>query len=197
MNLLQRFQFNLRYFGSPPWDTGITPPEVFEFVKSHPAGRVLDIGCGTGTNIITLAKTGWRVTGFDFASRAIRIAKRKIKKAGVQADLFTDDVARMKNITGQYDLALDIGCFHGLENKAGYLAQLDRILVPGGFWLIYGFLTQDPGHTIRQIDPAALGMISGRGFNLLSQSNGFDQRERPSAWFLYQKDSKSHSKPSP
>ena len=140
MNIFRRLQFNLWYFRNPPWDSGITPPELFEFIQSHPAGRAIDIGCGTGTNVITLAKTGWQVTGFDFASRAIQIAKRKAKKANVQASLFTDDATRMKNVTGQFDLALDLGCFHSLENKADYLTQLDRILAPNGFWLMYGFL---------------------------------------------------------
>ena len=187
MNLFRRLQFDLWYLGSPPWDSGITPPEVFEFIQSHPAGRALDIGCGTGTNVITLVKAGWQVTGFDFASRAIQIAKRKIKRANVQAELFTDDATRMKNVSGQFDLALDIGCFHGLENKVDYLTQLDRILAPGGFWLMYGFLAQASDPSAPRIDPADLSRISAQGLTLLSQSNGFDKHERPSAWFLYQK----------
>ncbi len=184
MNLLRRLQFDLRYFGSPPWDSGITPPEVFEFIQNHPAGRALDIGCGTGTNVIALAKTGWQVTGFDFSPRAIQIAKRKIKQTNAQAQLFTDDAARMKNIKGQFELALDIGCFHALENKADYLTQLDRILAPGGFWLLYGFLAK----TTPGIDAATLSRIQNQGFSLLTRRDGFDGQERPSAWFLYQKD---------
>jgi SAM-dependent methyltransferase len=194
MNFLRRLQFNLRYFSTPPWDSGITPPEVFEFIQTHPAGRAIDIGCGTGTNVITLAKTGWQVTGFDFAPRAIQIAKRKIKKANVQASLFTGDATRMKNITGQFDLALDIGCFHGLENKADYLTQLDRILAPNGFWLMYGFLAQTSPSTSSGQAPTAPGIadsdlsrISAQALTLLSRRNGVDQGNRPSAWFLYQK----------
>ena len=187
MNFLRRLQFNFWYFRNPPWDSGITPPELFEFIQSHPAGRAIDIGCGTGTNVITLAKTGWQVTGFDFASHAIQIAKRKAKKANIQANLFTDDATRMKNVTGQFDLALDLGCFHGLENKADYLTQLDRILAPNGFWLMYGFLTPSPHSTAPGIADSDLDMISARAFTLLSRRNGFDKRERPSAWFLYQK----------
>ena len=187
MNFLRRLQFNLRYFRTPPWDSGITPPELFEFIQSHPAGRAVDIGCGTGTNVITLAKTGWQVTGFDFAVRAIQIAKRKVKKAHIQASLFTDDATRMKNVTGQFDLALDLGCFHSLENKADYLTQLDRVLAPNGFWLMYGFLAHASQLTASGLVDADLDMISARAFTLVSRRNGFDKRERPSAWFLFQK----------
>jgi ubiquinone/menaquinone biosynthesis C-methylase UbiE len=190
MNFLRRLQFDLLYFGSPPWDSGITPPEVFEFIQTHPAGCALDIGCGTGTNVIALAKAGWQVTGFDFAPRAIQIAKRKIKRANVQATLFTDDATRMKNVRGQFDLTLDIGCFHGVENKADYLTQLDRILAPGGFWLVYGFLAQAADSSAPRIESTDLSRISAQGLTLLSQRNGFDKRERPSAWFLYQKSKK-------
>jgi len=191
MNFLRRLQFNFWYFRNPPWDSGITPPELFEFIQSHPAGRAIDIGCGTGTNVITLAKTGWQITGLDFAPRAIQIAKRKIKKANVQATLFTDDATRMNKVTGQFDLALDLGCFHSLENKADYLTQLDRILAPNGFWLMYGFLNPSTSSgrtpTTLGIADSDLDMISARAFTLLSRRDGFDKRERPSAWFLYQK----------
>jgi 2-polyprenyl-3-methyl-5-hydroxy-6-metoxy-1,4-benzoquinol methylase len=187
MNFLRKLQFNLWYFRTPPWDSGITPPELFEFIQSHPAGRAIDIGCGTGTNVITLAKTGWQVAGFDFALRAIQVAKRKAKKANVQVSLFTDDATRMHKVTGQFDLALDLGCFHSLENKADYLTQLDRILAPNGFWLMYGFLTQSPHSTAPGIADSDLDMISARAFTLLSRRDGFDKRERPSTWFLFQK----------
>jgi ubiquinone/menaquinone biosynthesis C-methylase UbiE len=183
MSFYHRLLFNFWYFRNPPWDSGITPPELFEFIQSHPAGRAIDIGCGTGTNVITLAKTGWQVTGFDFASRAIQIAKRKAKKANIHANLFTDDATRMKNVTGQFDLALDLGCFHSIKNKADYLKQLDRILAPNGFWLMYGFYAP----TAPGISDSELDMISAQGLTLLSRRNGFDKRERSSAWFLYQK----------
>ncbi|MBK8780355.1 MAG: class I SAM-dependent methyltransferase [Anaerolineales bacterium] len=186
MNLLKRLQFNLSYFGKAPWDTGITPPELYDFIASHPAGHALDIGCGTGTNVITLVNAGWQATGFDFASRAINMAKQKIKRAGIQANVFTDDATQMKKVHGQFDLALDIGCFHGMENKADYLTQLTRVLAPGGFWLMYGFFRPEPHLPPHGLVDADLDMIPARGLTLLSRTDGFDKRERASSWFLYQ-----------
>lgn len=187
MSFLRRLKFDLWYLSAPPWDSGVTPPEVVEFIQSHPAGRALDIGCGAGTNVITLAGAGWQVAGFDFAPRAIRIAKRKIKQAGVRADLFTDDATRMRNVNGQFDLALDIGCFHGVTKKAEYLTQLKRILAPGGFWLLYGFLAETESAAIPKITPADLDLVSVHALTLVSRRNGMDGRERPSAWFLYRR----------
>jgi len=185
--MLRRLIFNYWYLRKPPWDSGISPPELLEFIQTHPAGKAIDLGCGTGTNIITLAQAGWQVTGVDFAARAINIAKRKLKKENIQADLHVGDVTKLDNISDQFDLALDIGCFHSLTQTGmrDYLNQLDRILTPNGFWLMYGFfkpgsLQSGPGLVEADID-----ILSSR-FTLISRQNGFDKRDRPSAWFLFQ-----------
>lgn len=185
--MLRRLNFNLWYFVRPPWDSGISPPELFDFLANHPAGRAIDIGCGTGTNIITLAQHGWQVTGIDFAPRAIRIAKHKIKKANVKAVLQVSDATKLNGITGPFDLALDLGCFHGMEGRAAYLAELDRILASGGHWLLYGFFKSDPHQTGSGLAATDLDLIQARGFRLLSRKDGWDKRERPSTWFLFQK----------
>jgi ubiquinone/menaquinone biosynthesis C-methylase UbiE len=186
MSFLRRLIFNFWYFRKPPWDSGISPPELFQFIQSHPADRAIDLGCGTGTNLITLAKTGWQVTGIDFASRAIQIARRKLKKQNINAKLLVGDVTNFK-IDSQFDLALDIGCFHGLDNKADYLTQLDKILAPNGFWLMYGFFKPDPHLSGPGLVDSDLDMISSQALTLISRRNGFDKKERPSAWFLFQK----------
>jgi len=173
------------YFRRPPWDSGISPPELLEFITKHPAGRAIDIGCGTGTNVLTLAQNGWQVTGIDFAPRAIQIAKRKTKN--VKVDLQVNDATTLKGINGPFDLALDLGCFHGIEKKADYLTQLDRVLAPGGFWLMYGFFKSDPHLSGPGLAAPDLDLIQARGFHLLTRKDGWDKRERPSAYFLFEK----------
>ncbi|MEP7137749.1 MAG: class I SAM-dependent methyltransferase [Chloroflexota bacterium] len=192
-NLFRRLQFQYWYFSQPPWDTGISPPELLEFIKDHQPGRALDLGCGTGTNVITLAKAGWQVTGVDFAPRAIQLAKQKIKKAGVQAEVSVNDATKLSGIPGPFDFVLDLGCLHGIpkDGQARYLEQLDRILTPNGFWLMYGFFKQAPLHSGPGLDEVDLNLISTR-LTLLSRSDGHDdKRNRTSAWFLYQKITRS------
>ena len=187
-NLFRRLSFHYWYFRQPPWDTGISPPELFEFIKNHPPGHAIDLGCGTGTNVITLAKAGWQVTGVDFAPRAIRLAKQKIKQAGIQAKVIINDATKLQGITGPFDFALDLGCFHGMrkEGRGQYLDQLDRVLASNGFWLLYAFLTPGTPRSGHGLAEAEIDLISAR-FLLLSRRNGFDKRERQSAWFLFQK----------
>jgi len=187
-NAFRRLFFNYWYFRKPPWDTGISPPELIEFIETHPPGRAIDIGCGTGTNVITLARAGWRVTGVDFAPRAIQLAKQKLKNANVKAILQVSDAIRLEGISGPFDFALDLGCFHGIssQSRPKYLDQLERILAPGGFWLMYGFLNAEADHTSTGLAEVDISLISAR-LAPISRRDGFDSRARNSAWFLFQK----------
>ena len=188
-NLFRRLLFQYWYFGQPKWDTGVSPPELLDFIETHEPARAIDIGCGTGTNVVTLAKAGWQVTGVDFAPRAIHLAIQKIREAGIQAELVVNDATNLRGISGRYNLALDIGCFHGIpqEGRSKYLKELERILAPNGFWLMYGFfkpVTVQAGPGLVEAD---MNLISAQ-LTLLSRRDGFDdKRDRPSAWFLFQK----------
>ncbi|MFZ1043425.1 MAG: class I SAM-dependent methyltransferase [Anaerolineales bacterium] len=185
MTLLRRIHFNFWYFRRPPWDSGISPPELFDFISKHPAGRAIDLGCGTGTNVITLVQNGWQAVGIDFAPRAIQIAKRKIKNANIQADLRVSDATQLNGIDGPFDLALDMGCFHGIKKRKGYLTQLHRVLAVNGYWLMYGILKSPQlGHGLVAAD---IELIQAQRFRLIWRKDGADKRERPSAWFLFQK----------
>jgi len=190
-NLFRRLIFQYWYFGQPPWDTGISPPELLEFIQNNKPGRAMDIGCGTGTNVITLAKAGWQVTGVDFAPRAIKLARQKIKSQNIQAELSVNDATNLRGINGVFDLVLDIGCFHSIpkDGQIKYLAQLDQILAPNGFWLMYGFLNPGTLPSTPGLAEVDINLISSQ-LTLVSRRDGFDKRERPSAWFLFQKQKK-------
>jgi len=181
--------FTIRYWlNNPPWDTGITPPEVYQFLEDNPPGRALDLGCGTGTNVLTIAEHGWQVVGIDYVPRAIRIAKRKIRQAGLadKVDLFVGDVLNPNIVGGEYDLVLDIGCFHsfsGLEIER-YRANVTKYLAPGGSLFLYVHLneSQGSGHGIKESDLAKLES----SLVLVNRQDG-EETSRPSAWLRFLK----------
>jgi SAM-dependent methyltransferase len=185
--ILHRLHFAWMYLRRPPWDSGITPPELKTYIDTHAPGRAIDLGCGTGTNVITLAQNGWRVTGVDFILRAITSAKQKIKKANIQADLRVGDVTNLQGINGPFDLALDIGCFHGVKDRSAYLDELERLLELHGHWLLYGFFQSSSGSAGTGLTENDLVRIQERGFSLLSRSDGSDRKGRSSAWLLFEK----------
>jgi cyclopropane fatty-acyl-phospholipid synthase-like methyltransferase len=188
MNWFRRLNFNLWYYFNPPWDSGVSPPELMEFLQTHKPGRAIDLGCGTGTNVITLAQHGWQVTGVDFAPHAVKMARRKVKAVDVQADLHVGDVTRLDGIQGPFDMALDLGCFHSLNQrgKEAYLDNLEHLLAPGAHWLMYGFFRSDlepEGPGLNQADVEHMQAH----LTLVSRQDGTDRRERPSAYLLFQK----------
>jgi SAM-dependent methyltransferase len=187
ISLLRRAYFALFYLSKPPWDTGISPPELLEYIRTHPPGRAIDLGCGTGTNVLTLAGAGWQITGVDFIPKAIRTARRKAARAGLNVDLRQADVTDLQGIEGPFDLALDMGCFHSLgARQTDYLSELHRILAPGGHWLLYSFLDPETLGNGQGIVNGDLDLMSS-SLNLLWRQDGYDRGARPSAWFLFEK----------
>lgn len=82
--------------------------------REPPYGRVLDLGCGSGIWAVELAERGWQVTGVDFVPKALRRARERAKKAGVEVQLVEGDVTDLgtAGVGSGFRLLLDFGCFH-------------------------------------------------------------------------------------
>ena len=137
-------KYNVMYrLGAPRWDTGITPPEVVSIIEGAtalPPGRALDLGCGTGTNVIYLAQHGWKAVGVDFSPTAIqRARKRATDTPG--ATFVEGDVSKLSylGIQGPFDFVLDIGCFHGLsyQSRENYVKEVAHVPRPGALLMIW------------------------------------------------------------
>ena len=108
-----------------------------------PAGKALDLGSGTGTNAIYLAKQGWDVTAVDFTPRPVKAARRKAAAAGVNPRLLVGDVTGLEQLdigTG-YSLVFDLGCFHSIpeSGRDGYARGVTAAAAPGATFLLFGF----------------------------------------------------------
>jgi SAM-dependent methyltransferase len=152
-------------------------------VADRPAGRALDLGCGTGTNVRYLAERGWQVCGIDFVPRAISAARRRL--GALPATLLVGDVTRLAamSLPGPFDLALDMGCFHSLsdEGRRQYAAGLRRWMAPRGQYLLYAFL---PDRSHRGLSREAVTADFAAGFTLTRYELG---QGRPSAWYYFQR----------
>ena len=146
---MNRWIYRLMYtLGMANWDTGQTSPELQDLFEQEasPPGAALDLGCGTGTNAIFMARQGRQVIGLDYVPKAIRLAHRKAQRAGV-ADRTRFKVADVTHLDAldlpSVAIALDMGCFHGLDRagRGRYAAQLAGLMPAGGVFLLY---TLDP-----------------------------------------------------
>ena len=177
----------LYLLGRPPWDTGVTPPEVVELVEggSLPPGRALDLGCGTGTNCIYLAGHGWEAVGVDFSAVAIRRARRKARRAGVRCRFYRADVTDLSFLERPFDLALDIGCLHDVppERRGQYAAGVVRLVRPGGLYMLYAFAPRPGRPSPRALAPEQVGQLFAPAFVVERQEGGEDPTGPRSAWY--------------
>ena len=193
----RRLRFIWRYLrGDVPWDSGIVPPEITAWVEAHAAagaapGRVLDIGCGTGTTTLYLAGRGWTAVGVDFVPNAIWRARWKARRSSAGPVAFrVADVTQPGFLTGEppFDLAIDVGCLHGLttEQRQTYAAHLIRLTRPSATYLLYAFMPRPSRNGTRQvgIDRAGLEALLGPAFDVIDVTLGEEVTTPvPSGWY--------------
>lgn len=101
-----------------------------------PGTRLLDVGCGTATLSVELARRfpDAFVVGLDADGAALAIARAKAVGAHVQIDFEQAFADRMPFASGSFDAAVSSLFFHHLtqDSKRNALAEILRVLRPGG-----------------------------------------------------------------
>jgi methyl halide transferase len=137
---------------APPWDTGRPSTQLRLLLDSGAVKpcRALDLGCGTGTNVISLAQQGFDVTGVDLSEVAVQRAQDKAHTAGVKAHFVCASVLALPVLGEPFDFVFDRGCFHVLakEQRGEFVGQVLGVTRPGSvYFLLCGNAKepQDPG----------------------------------------------------
>jgi demethylmenaquinone methyltransferase/2-methoxy-6-polyprenyl-1,4-benzoquinol methylase len=130
--------------------------------------RVLDICCGTGDLVLALAKSGRPVLGSDFCHPMLVAANQKIARREAAAVLFESDALRLPLRDASLDLLTVAFGFRNLANYESGLAEVRRVLRPGGTAAILEF-SRPPNRAFaalynfysRRILPVIGGALSG------------------------------------
>jgi 2-polyprenyl-3-methyl-5-hydroxy-6-metoxy-1,4-benzoquinol methylase len=96
--------------------------------------KVLDIGMGEGQNAVFLAQKGYRVTGIDISTVAIRKAQFLAKEYGVNIKAITGSVNQYKFKKASFDAIL---IFHFVDKKVIEMAK--EWLKPGGILIMEAY----------------------------------------------------------
>lgn len=129
--------------GSLEWSRSISEhrfkvvPYLKKFIdaKSYKGKRVLEIGYGSGSDLLEYCRAGADVTGLDITSKAIGICSDRLHAENLKADLINYDGRRL--IQGRlepksFDLVYSCGVLHHTPFMADILADAHRLLVPEG-----------------------------------------------------------------
>jgi SAM-dependent methyltransferase len=109
-------------------------PEMLRLAGDVSGRRILDAGCGSGPLSAALREKGALVTGFDRSAAMIDLARARL---GDDADLHVADLAApLPFDDAQFDDVVASLVLHYLEDWTGPLAELRRVLEPGGRLLL-------------------------------------------------------------
>jgi SAM-dependent methyltransferase len=142
--------WNQRYEkGETPWDTGQPSSELRRVLAENPIRpcRALELGCGSGTNAVWLARQGFDVTALDLSPLAIERARQRAEASGVAMRFLAADVLHPpEELIGPFDFFFDRGCYHVVrrEDVSGYLETLRRLTHPGTLGLVLTGNAREP-----------------------------------------------------
>jgi SAM-dependent methyltransferase len=94
--------------------------------------RVLDVGCGAGTDLVRFAKGGAIVSGVDLSASAIALARQNVSQQGLEADLREGDGEHLPYADGTFDLVFAHGVVQYTPDGPALVDECRRVLKPGG-----------------------------------------------------------------
>jgi SAM-dependent methyltransferase len=111
-----------------------TRPAILDLAGDVAGRHVLDAGCGSGPISAGLRDRGAVVTGFDSSTTMVELARQRL---GGDADLRVADLGGpLPYPDGAFDDVIAALVLHYLENWTAPLAELRRVLKPGGRLII-------------------------------------------------------------
>lgn len=123
-----------------PWDSGKADIHLRRFIEGSKIApcKVLEVGCGTGTNSIWLAKLGFEVVGLDLSPTAIKRAQVKANEANISCQWLMADIMKDSVPGRPFGLIFDRGCFHVFsetEEQTKFARRVAELLGEEGVWL--------------------------------------------------------------
>lgn len=96
--------------------------------------NILEVGCGTGIDIVLYAMGGAHVVGIDIAKKPLYIANRKIHELNLEQNvrLIQWDLEHMPFKEGSFDMCYSIGVLHHTPNPEEGLSEINRLLRDSG-----------------------------------------------------------------
>ena len=97
-------------------------------------GLALEVGCGRGRGVeLVLDHLGaGQVHAFDLDPEMIALARRRLASRGEKVHLWVGDVTCIEAEDATYDAVVDFGIIHHVPNWRAALAEIFRVLRPGG-----------------------------------------------------------------
>jgi ubiquinone/menaquinone biosynthesis C-methylase UbiE len=115
-----------RYTEYAPW-----MPKVMGF-NDFAGARLLEVGCGMGSDLLQFARGGALCTGVDLTPRSVEISRHRFEVYGVHSDFVLSDGEHLPFANKSFDVVYSNGVLHHTPDTAGAVREVHRVLRPGG-----------------------------------------------------------------
>jgi len=115
-----------RYEEYAPW-----MPKVMGF-SDFAGQRLLEVGCGMGTDLLQFARGGADVTGVDLTPRSVETSRHHLGLYGQSGDFALTDAEKLPFADKSFDVVYSNGVLHHTPDTAGAVREVHRVLRPGG-----------------------------------------------------------------
>lgn len=97
--------------------------------------RVLEVGCGIGTDAVNFARAGAIYTGVDLSEESVKLCKQRFKVFGLDGEIFTANAEELDAVFDphdKFDLIYSFGVIHHAPRPDRVVANFPRLLAEGG-----------------------------------------------------------------
>lgn len=127
-------------------------PELFDWIAGQkPKARLLEIGCGMGTDLIQLARRDLDVTGIDLTEEGINLAQKRFQLYNITAELKVDDAENLSFQDNTFDIVYSFGVLHHTPDTQKSIDEVYRVLKPGGLAVIMLYHRRSYNYVIHRI----------------------------------------------
>jgi ubiquinone/menaquinone biosynthesis C-methylase UbiE len=113
--------------------------------------RILEVGCGRGVALPVLDRlcAPRRLAGLDIEEEFLVEAADALREHGTEAELHVGDVRRMPFADDSFDVIVDFGTLYHIARSQAALAEIARVLAPGGMFVYETKASQFLSHPVR------------------------------------------------
>src|SRR5260221_2354715 len=149
-------------------------PEAADFGGTRGL-KVLEIGCGLGTDGAQFAKAGADYTGIDLTEAAIGLARTRFEISGLPGTFQVADAENLDFADASFDRVYSHGVLHHTPDTARAICEIHRVLKPGGqaIVMLYHRGSYNYRIAIRVLRRAGAGLLkSERGMKIVHRLTG-------------------------
>ena len=98
----------------------------------YPGGKMLEVGCGAGWELLHWARNSMQATGLDLSKAALDLAQENFKHNNINAEFKHGSAEELPFEDNTFDIVASLGVLHQTESTQQAVSEVYRVIKPGG-----------------------------------------------------------------